>query len=372
MPSSITYFKMKTICFISHSPPDQLGGVSLYYKNLLNSLKDKDLKITWAYSSNKNNTYHKDDINYIELKQGTIFKYFQNNFKVRKFLKQNYFDIVFTTGGPWTYFYSKPKYQKIIHIFHGTVYHFCKNAFKRLSLLKQILLYPVLSFSKLVERPHKEADKTICVSDKVKKQVKDLYHVSNIKVIRIGVNINEFKPRENPVKDKIGLYGLYIGGGGDHTKGLDRVINLSREMYKLNPDYRLIVIGPDKTKIGNLLDEEFVIFKENVPRNQIKYYYNLGDVFFCMSRYEGGAPTLVVSEAMASGCLVVCAKSAKQEIIKNGVNGLVISKFNYNNAKKILNNLKDERLITNSLNTIKKLSLKNWGNEYFKLIKSYY
>lgn len=359
---------MKTICFISHSQPGELGGVSLYYKNLLNYLKDKDLKITWVYSSNKDNLYSKDNINYVELKQGKIFKYFQNNFRVRKFLKQNYFDVVFTTGGPWTYFYSKPKDQKLIHIFHGTVYHFHKNIFKKFGLLKQMLFYPILDFSRLIERPHKKADEIICVSNKVKKQVKNLYGVSKIKVIRTGVDLNEFKPRINPLKDKSGLYGLYIGGGGYYTKGLDRTINLSREIYKLNPNYRLVVIGPDKTRVGNLLDEEFVILEENIPRDKIKYYYNLGDVFFCMSRYEGGAPTLVVSEAMASGCLVVCSRSSEQEIIKNGVNGLVISKFNYHNAKRILDNLHNKNLIKNSLNTIKKLSLESWGNKYLKLL----
>ena len=361
---------MKTICFISHSQPNELGGVSLYHKNLLNYLKEKDIKLTWAYSNDKNNTYHEDNINYVELKQGKIFKYFQNNFRVRKFLKQNYFDVVFTTGGPWTYFYSKPKDQKLMHIFHGTVYHFYQNHFKKFGLLKQMLLFPFLDFCKLAERPHKKANKIICVSNKVKRQVKESYDIPKIKVkvIRTGVDLNEFKPRTNSLKDKNVLYGLYIGGGGHYTKGLDRVINLSREIYRLNPDYKLIVIGPDKTKVGRLLDEKFVVFEENVPRKRIKDYYNAADVFFCMSRYEGGAPTLVVSEAMASGCLVVCSQSSEQEIIRDGVNGLVISKFNEQDAKRILDNIQNKNLIENYLNTIKKLSLENWGNEYLKLL----
>ena len=45
-----------------------------------------------------------------------------------------------------------------------------------------------------------------------------------------------------------------------------------------------------------------------------------------------------------------------------------MSKFNETDARKILDNLQNKTLIKNSLNTIKKLSLKNWGNEYLKLL----
>lgn len=361
----------KKVCFISHSSPTQLGGVSLYYKHLINYLKNKNIDITWAYSSDKNKRYSKKGINYVELKQGKLFKYFENNWPVRKFLKRNHFEVVFTTGGHWALFYKKPIDQKIIHIFHGTVHYFYKNHFNRFGLIKQKLLLPLLTLSRLAERPHDEAYQIICVSDKVKKQVEYLYDESNkIKVIRTGVDLNEFKPRvTNPYhKDK--LYGLYVGSGGHYTKGLDRAINLSREIYKLNQNYRLIVIGPDKTKVGDLLNEKFVEFKENVPRNKMKDYYNLADIFLCMSRYEGGAPTLVVSEAMASGCLVVCSKDSEQEIIKDHINGLIIKNFDKHDAHRILTNLQNKELIINSLDTIKELSLENWGDEYFKLINN--
>lgn len=356
----------KKVCFISHSPPEELGGVSIYYQNLLNYLKDKDLNITWTYSSNQNYKYSKKKIHYVELKQGKFLKYFENNFGIRKFLKENKFDIVFTTGGPWTWFYNKPINQKLMQIFHGTVYYFNKNHLKQFNLFERVLCSPLLLISWLVEKPHKKVDKIICVSNKVKKQVKNLYGKQNIQVIRTGVNLNEFKPREMPKTDK--LYGLYIGGGGYWTKGLDKAIDLSREIYKLNNNYRLVVIGPDEEKVSDLIDKEFVIFLKDVPRGKMKHYYNLCDFFIITSRYEGGAPTLTTSEAMASGCLVACSKDSEQEIIKNNINGLIIDKFDKQDAKRILNNVENKEIIKNSLNTIKKLSLENWSNEYFKLL----
>jgi len=80
--------------------------------------------------------------------------------------------------------------------------------------------------------------------------------------------------------------------------------------------------------------------------------------FFCMSRYEGGAPTLVTSEAMASGCLVVCSKDSEQEIIEDKKNGLIIEEFGEKDAEKVLEILKDkkkkEEMIKNSIKNNKR------------------
>jgi len=357
----------KKVCFITSSPPEYLGGLSIFHKNLLNYLKNKNFHITWAYFGNKNRTYHKDKINYIEIKKSKFqIKGVENKKGITRFLNENYFDVVFCTGGLWTWFYFKPPSQKLIHVFHGTVYYFNKNHLKRFGLFKKILFYPILFLSKLSEQPHYDRDEIICVSNKVKKQVKNLYNEYEIKVIRTGVDLNEFKLRKIKTKN---LYGLYIGGGGEYTKGLDRAIELSKEIYKLNTDYRLIIIGPDETKVRHLIDEEFIIFLEDVLRDDMKYYYNICDFFLCLSRYEGGAPTLTTSEAMASGKMIVCSKDSKQEIIKNDVNGLIINSFGKASAKKILNNLKNKKLIKNSLNTIKELSIEKWAEKFLKIIQ---
>jgi glycosyltransferase involved in cell wall biosynthesis len=102
-------------------------------------------------------------------------------------------------------------------------------------------------------------------------------------------------------------------------------------------------------------------------------YYSSSDIFFCLSRYDGGAPTLVTSEAMASGCLLVCSKDSEQEIIEDNKNGLIISKFDENDARKIINTLKDkknmENIVKNSIRTIKEFSLEKWGKRYFDILK---
>ena len=234
--------KKKKICFITHSHPTQLGGVSIFHKNLINYLKTKNFDITWAYFGEKDYKYKSGKINFVEIKESLFqLKFVKNNWKIRKFLKKNDFDIVFCTGGLWTFFYLKPIHQKLIHVYHGTVYHFNKNHTKRLNKMLKILFSPILFLSKLSEYPSYDSDKIVCVSNKVKNQVKDLYLEDKVEVIRTGVNTKEFKPRKS-YKQKDMLYGLYIGKGSYWTKGLDRTIKLSKEIYKLNHKYRLIII----------------------------------------------------------------------------------------------------------------------------------
>jgi glycosyltransferase involved in cell wall biosynthesis len=144
-------------------------------------------------------------------------------------------------------------------------------------------------------------------------------------VLRTGVDLKDFKPRNKKwAQKKIKLdtnlrYALTIGRGGYWTKGVDRAVQLSEHIYKKDKNFRLLLVGFDYKKIKKIIKgkENFVIYYEKVDRKDIPYFYNSSDIYFCFSRYEGGAPTLTVAEAMASGCFVVCSKDSKQEIIKS-------------------------------------------------------
>jgi glycosyltransferase involved in cell wall biosynthesis len=234
----------------------------------------------------------------------------------------------------------------------------------------------------MIEKPPIEkADKIICVSEKVKRQIEEVYGKrKEMYVIRTGVDLGDFKPRNRSLsKKEINLeenktYGLYVGKGGYWIKGLDRTVKLSEEIYKKNKDYRLIVIGSDYKKVRGIIDnKKSLIFIENVPREKMPLYYSASDIFFCLSRYDGGAPTLVTSEAMASGCLLVCSKDSEQEIIEDNKNGLVIEYFNERDAERIISVLKDkknkDKIIKNSIRTIKEFSLEKWGERYLDILK---
>jgi len=372
--------RKKKLCFVSMSfPPEFLGGTNLFHKNLIKYIhsKHKNIIVSWVYFGKENKRDFKDEVNYIELKVDNFFSssLFWKGLMLNRFFKKNYFDVINARTGFWIHLYPKKKNQRIVQTFHGTRFYFNKNHYKRLNLIKKTLLLVFLSFNWITDMPSKKSDKLICVSEKVKKQVQKLYGKrKNIVVIRTGVDLKNFKVRnKNKIKEKLGFdkensYGLYIGRGGYWTKGLDRAINLSEEIYKKNKKYRLIVIGSDLKKVKHLIDKKFVIYVKEVEREKMMLYYNVADVFFCLSRYEGGSPTLVVSEAMASGCLLVCSKDSEQEIIKDEKNGLIIKEFGKKEAKEILdildNKKKKEEIIKNSTKTIKEISLEKWGERY--------
>jgi glycosyltransferase involved in cell wall biosynthesis len=373
------------ICFVGANPNFD-GGITLFQKNLIDYMKHTKIpyEITWVYQGEKTTQYSGNGVNYVQLKtQKIIFvEDILFNRHVLNFLKKNDFDIINSHAiwGNWIKNYKKRPNQKIIHTYHGTAYYFLKNSSKRFGILKRIILLPLLWFAYLMEKPPmKKADTIICVSEKVKKQLEILYNSKRkIEVMRTGVNLKDFKPLDKEkAKEQLKLdiknrYGLYIGRGGYWTKGLDRAINLSEQIYKKDKNYRLIIIGSDYNKVKHLLNKNFIIFLDKIPRDKIHLYYSASDFFFCLSRYEGGAPTLVVSEAMASGCFLVCSKDSEQEIIENNKNGLIIKDFNENDAEKIINFLnnkkKKEEIIKNSIKTIKEFSLKKWGEKYLKIL----
>lgn len=378
------------ICFVSAPNPTENGGIGIYVKNLVKILsKDKKNEITLVYRGEKNKKRRKANVNYVEIKvpipkkpSNTILREFYFNHRVKKFLEKNSFDIInsHATWGYWMKNYKKSQTQKIIHTYHGVTRNFFKTHLRRFKGIKKIIYGVSLIYAKLVEKPPmKMADKIICVSEKVKAQLKELYgERKEMHVLRTGVDLKDFKIHDkNKAKKELNLnpkkdYGLYIGAGSGWNKGLDRAVKLSKEIYKLDKKYQLIVIGPDYNKIKELIKEEFVIFLKEVPRKDIPFYYNSSDIFLCMSRYEGGAPTLVVSEAMGSGTLVACSKSSEQEVIIDGKNGLVLNEFNHQDAKKVLRVLKDKskknKIIKEATKLVKGISLEKWTKKYFEIL----
>jgi len=373
------------ICFIGANPYFN-GGIGLYQKNLIKYIKEnKNAEIDVIYFGKKAEVIEDKGVKYIQIKNNFPYPLDQiiDNIKIINYLKNNNYDIINSHAlwGFWMNFYKKRKYQKLVHTYHGVTYNYFKVHIKRFSILKKILFSPMILFGYILEKPPiKKADEIISVSQKVKNQLNEAYNCKRkINVIRTGVDLKELKPRDKEkIRKKLNLendklYGLYIGKGGYWIKGLDRAIKISEEIYKKDRNYRMIIVGADYKKIKDFIKKDFIIYLEKVDREEIKYYYNVSDFLFYLSRYDGGAPTLVVSEAMASGCPIIFSKDSQQEIIKDKENGIIIDKFNIESSEIIMEILKDrklkEKIIKNEIRTIKELSLDNWGEEYIKILR---
>lgn len=376
---------MKKIALISGSSPEFLGGISLYKKNLIEYAKKNKLNLdfTWIYAGLKNQRIILNGIKTIEIKscKFPFLKDLDFSRKVKKILEQENFEII-NSHANWGYFlkkYKKKENQKIIHTYHGVTFPYMKIQYSRFGILKY-LFYPLLLHSYFIEKPAiKKADKIICVSEKVKSGLEKLYKKRRrAEIIRTGVNTKEFRKvsrelarkRLNLEKNKI--YGLYSGRGGYWNKGLDRAISLGKEIYEKDKNFRLLVIGAEKKNCDKYLQEKFVLHRGVVDRERLKDYYSACDLFFCLSRYEGGAPTLANSEAMASGCFIVFSKDSQQEIIQNEREGLIIDSFGKESAEKILRILKDEKKLReikkDAKKKIKEFDLESWGKKYFEVL----
>ena len=372
---------MKKVAIIGTNP-SFLGGIAVYENQVLSMLKkQKDLQLYVIYSGNKNKRYASKGVNFMEVKVNQIYPFDQISFnsKVAKIIRTEKFEII-NSHAVWGAWVTRLSGRNTAQTYHGVTYYFLKNHYSRLNVLKKIALMPMLVYARLIERPpYMNAEKVICVSEKVKRDLESLYGSrKNIYVIRTSADLNTFKKMNSrECRKKLGLeidriYGLYVGRGGYWTKGLDRAIKLSEEMYKLDKNYRLIVGGADKSKTKEFLQKPFVIYKEIISREEMPAYYNSADFFFCLSRYEGGAPTLVTAEAMACGCLVVCSKDSEQEVIVDGKNGFIIDLYSQVEAEKVLRVTKNskikKKIVSNSVKSIRELSFDKWGKEYSKVL----
>ena len=377
---------MKKICLILGSAPNFLGGVSLYQRNLIDYARKKKLGLsfTWVFPGKENKEFNFEGIRCIQVKSCEISFLQEFDFakKIKKIIKKERFDVI-NTHANWGYClknYVKKNNQKIVHTYHGTTYPYLKIQLEKFGFLKKTILSPLLMLAYFSERPPmKKADEIICVSEKVKKELQNLYNLNkNMKVIRTGVDTNKFgKISKKEARKALGLdndtvYGFYSGRGGYWNKGLDRAISIGKEIYKKNKNFKLLVVGAEKENCKKYLKEQFVIHKGVVDRKNISKYYSACDFFFSLSRYEGGAPTLVNGEAMASGCFIVFSKDSRPEIIENGKHGLIIENFGKESANKVIKILetpKKLRLIKNSAKKkVKEFNLNSWGDKYFKIL----
>lgn len=338
-----------------------------------------------VYPGNKNRIYSQEGIKYVEI--GTILpfplKMFEYAKKVNNFLETEKFDIInsHAMAGYFMKNFDNEFIAKKIHTYHGATYYFFKNHLKRPLSFEKIMAYPLMNLTRIIENPPIiYSENIVYVSNKVKRQINSLYGKGKKEiVINSGVDTSKFeklnkeKCRKKLLLENKNVYGLYVGRGGWWTKGLDRAIKLSREIIKLNPCFKLIVIGPNYKKVKKLIDKnkDLLTYIPFIEWDEMAAYYSACDFFLCCSRYEGGAPTLSTAEAMASGCLVACSKDSEQEVISDNKNGLIID-FGKNNlkeeAKRILKNLKNAEMIKESMRTIKNISGKEFLNEYVKVL----
>lgn len=236
----------------------------------------------------------------------------------------------------------------------------------------------------LKKRALKKAKIVTVVSNELKKQLDQVFHLDNILVRPMGVDISDFQYSDclyptkkfNIGKDKMVLF----VGRLDKIKGVEYLIDAME-----NIDARLLIVG------DGILREELekhakhygdkIQFLGAIKHSELPRIYADADVFVAPSiTLENGATEgfgLVLIEAMASGTPVIgTGTGGMKDIISDGENGYLIEEKNSHMIADKVNLLLGnpylcEKIKKNAKETASRYDWKNIGNEYIFLIEKY-
>ena len=177
-------------------------------------------------------------------------------------------------------------------------------------------------------------DAIISVSEDLRKDILKAYPTlkgSRVFNIPNGVDLETFKPNNEPLKDKRVLFIARFS----MEKGIDIVEKISRRVLKEDSEIKIELIVPidnylseSMEKIKKRLEatekefpERFIWHKTSVDREKLNEIYNQCTVYIQPSRYESFGMTVL--EAMACGkATIVSNRGGMPEIVRDG--GMVI------------------------------------------------
>ncbi|MCZ7355837.1 MAG: glycosyltransferase family 4 protein [Candidatus Methanoperedens sp.] len=204
----------------------------------------------------------------------------------------------------------------------------------------------------------KRASKIIAVSNELKEDLKKQYNIPEEKFILIqnGIDVDTFRPdlEVSGLKEKYQLQNKKIIlsiGVMTGQKGHDLLIRVMPELLKEDREIKLVLVGygPAMENLKKMAQElkvsDHVVFTGKVSHEELKFYYNIADVFaFPTLRVEAGP--LVIPEAMACERPVIASRiGGIPTVIENYIDGILIQPGNLRELKeKILEVLKNEEL----------------------------
>lgn len=189
----------------------------------------------------------------------------------------------------------------------------------------------------------KTASELIVPSKKTYNLFKEKYKCDkNIYIVPTGMDVDNFdvnKLKQSKIQELKNKYELnnsfvilYVGRLAEE-KNIEFIINNQYSLLKKYPNLKLLIVGngPDMEKYKKLCKknkiENSTIFTGAVPRDDMPYYYALGNVFVTASTTE--TQGLTVIEAMASGIPVVAINDESfSNTVIDGLNGYLFNKKN--------------------------------------------
>jgi glycosyltransferase involved in cell wall biosynthesis len=170
-------------------------------------------------------------------------------------------------------------------------------------------------------------------------------HWHKLIVSRLGVNTEDFSPkpvRQSPSTFVILCVGRLVPAKGQHQL-IDAVDRLARQGRSVR--LHLVGAGPDYDSLRHRASQcqapETIVFEGPVNHDRIRALYDAADLF-CIPSFAEGIP-IVLMEAMAMGIPCVSTQIAGiPELIRNGVDGLLVPASDLDGLASALATLMDE------------------------------
>jgi len=188
--------------------------------------------------------------------------------------------------------------------------------------------------------------RVVAATEREKLEISRMFDVSfqKIGVVPCGVDLEKFRPldpmacRTRLNLDRSLPLLVYVGRF-DPVKGVDRLLRAAAKLRQ-QMDFRLVLVGgggegtPEVQKIRMLCEHlslnDMVRFSGGRTHDDLPLFYSAADALVLSSHYESFG--LVLLEALACGTPVVATPvGAAKDIVRNGVNGLLVSDNNPDN-----------------------------------------
>lgn len=208
----------------------------------------------------------------------------------------------------------------------------------------------------------RQASLLICISSEIFDELRSkgfsenrLIHIPN------GVDVDRFKPGDGTrrllPKDRLNIV---FSGRVVYRKGIDVLLKAFKQILSCHPETHLHILGSSKLQIGDAFEEELRGFvRDNQLEASITFhgdvdnvedYLKEADIFAFPSRHEGLPNALL--EAMACGLPVVATSiGGVVDIVKDGINGILVKPDDVNSFNKALGRLIDSPDLRKNLGT---------------------
>lgn len=181
----------------------------------------------------------------------------------------------------------------------------------------------------------KNVDTIIAPTKKVENVLMEYGMLQNMEIIPTGINLEKFN-YEVPVEEVEALKKQYAVEKEDKVllslgrlgfeKRIDELLYGMKEIVKTEKHVKLLIVGggPARESLEALTDEldlrAYVRFAGMAEPEDVKKYYQLGDIFVCASTSETQGLTYI--EAAASGLPLICRKDpCLYGVLEEGGNG---------------------------------------------------